>query len=287
MSPPDFTKRNVSDPQPQFDPVTGAPVLPGPAAYSAVDPAQTPEPFGYPGSPPAQGYPTTSYQAPGYPTSANPAAGYPPQGYPAQEYPAQGYPPAGYPGAGYPPGGPAQQYAPGYAAAGYPVAGQPPAGYPGGYAPVGYQMVPMYPVPGRPAKPGAATAASVLAYVQSGFVLIGSLVMFSGSAGLDDFSRGNNLSSELTVIGILTVLAGGLLIAGATTLLNRKPGLLLLGNALSIAVSLYFVLRLMDFVYGIALWVPILYAVLPIISIALACTTDVRTWARARTHDRE
>lgn len=274
--PPDFTKRNVGDPQPQFDPVTGAPLAPGeaayPQAYSSVDPAQHPDPFGYQGAPPAQaGYPSPGHPSPGYPSPSQPSPGYPTTGYPAAGYPAQPYPP------GYP----AQQYGP------YAAPGQPPPGYAGGYPPVGYQMVPMYPQQQRPAKPGAATAAAVLAYVQSGFVLIGSLVMFSGSAGLDDFSRGNSLSSELTVIGILTVLAGGLLIAGATTLLNRKPGLLLLGNALSIAVSLYFVLRLMDFVYGIALWVPILYAVLPIISVALACTTDVRAWARTRSHDRE
>lgn len=266
MSPPDFTKRNVSGPQPQFDPVTGAPLVPGepayPQAYSAVDPAQHPDPFGYPENPPVQ----SGYPVPGYPTTGYPAASYPPAGYPVQQYPL-----------GYP----AQQYAPGYAAPGYAAPGQPPPGYPGGYPPVGYQMVPMY--PRRPARPGGATAAAVLAYVQSGFVLIGGVVMFSGS----DLSRGNNLSSELTVIGILTVLAGGLLIAGATTLLSRKPALLLLGNALSIAISLYFVIRLMDFVYGVALWVPILFAVLPIISIALACTADVRAWARARNFDRE
>jgi len=269
MSPPDFTKRNVSGPQPQFDPVTGAPLLPGPAAYSAVDPAQAPDPFGYPGPPPGQaGYPTA-----GYPAAGNPGQAYPTQGYPAQGYQTQGYP--------------AQQYAPGYAAPGVGAPGQPPPGYPAGYAPVGYQMVPMYPAPQRPSKPGGATAAAVLAYVQSGFVLIGGITMFSGSAGLDDFDRGNDLSSELTVIGILTLLAGGLLIAGATTLLNRKPALLLMGNGLSIAVSLYFVIRLMDFAYGVALWVPILFAVLPIISTALACTGDVRTWTRARNFDRE
>ncbi len=273
MTGPDFTKRNVSGPQPQFDPVTGAPLLPGPAAYSAVDPAQ-PDPFGYPVAPPTPA---------GYPTQ-----GYPTQGYPAAGQPATGQPPAGYPGNGYPPAGYlAQQYAPGHGAPGYPGPGQPAPGHPAGYAPVGYPMMPMFPGPGRPTKPGGATAAAVLAYVQSGFVLIGGVVMFSGSAGLDDFDRGSNLSSELTVIGIITVLAGGLLIAGATTLLNRKPALLLIGNALSIAVSLYFVLRLMDFAYGIGLWVPILYAVLPIISVALACTADVRAWARARTYDRE
>ena len=277
MSPPDFTKRNVSGPPPEFDPVTGAPLFPGPAAYSAVDPAQTPDPFGYPGNPSGQaGYPGQAYPGQGYPGQAHPTAGYPSQGYP----PA-GPTPTGYPAQPYGPG-----YGPGYGPAGYPAAGQQP-GYPGGYPPVGYQMVPMYPVPQRATRPGGATAAAVLAYVQSGFVLIGGVVMFSGSAGLDSVRRGTSLSSELTVIGIITVLAGGLLIAGATTLLNRKPALLLLGNALSIAVSLYFVVRLADVAYGIGLWVPIIYAILPVISIALASSKDVRSWARARSYDQE
>ena len=272
MSPPDFTKRNVGGP-PEFDPVTGAPLYPGPAAYSAVDPAQTPDPFGYPGPPSGQ----AGHQGQGYPGQNYPTAGHPSQGYPAAGSTPPGYPPPGYPG---------QQYGQSYPNPGYAAAGPPP-GYGAGYPPVGYQMVPMYPVPQRATKPGGATAAAVLAYVQSGFVLIGGVVMFSGSAGLDSVRRGSSLSSELTVIGIITVLAGGLLIAGATTLLNRKPALLLLGNALSIAVSLYFVVRLLDVAYGIGLWVPIIYAILPVISIALASSKDVRSWARARSYDQE
>ena len=235
MSGPDFGQRNVSGAQPQFDPVTGAPL------------------------PPVLGYP-----AHGYPTSGYPQAGFSQSGYPQRGYPQPGYLQGGYPQPGYP---------------------QP--GHPAGYPPEGYQLVPMYPVQRPAAKPGGATAAAVLAYVQSGFVLIGGVVMFFGSAGLDSFGRNGSLSSELTVIGIVALLAGGLLIAGATTLLNRKPALLLLGNALSIAISLYFVIRLIDFVDGIALWVPILYAVLPVISTALACTRDVRAWARAGRFDRE
>lgn len=273
MTGPDFTKRGPSGAQ-QFDPVTGAPLPPGPAAYSAVDPTLAADPFGYPGAPPTASGPVGGYPAGGYPTT-----GY---GAPATGY--QGYPAAGAPGPGYP----GQQYSsPGYGPPAYSAPGQPPAGYPGGYAPIGYQLMPMYPVPQRPIRPGGATAAAVLAYVQSGFVLIGGISMFSGSAGLDSLSRGSDLSSELTVIGIITVLAGGLLIAGATTLLGRKPGLLLMGNGLSIAISLYFLVRLMNSILSFGLWVPILFAVLPVISIALACSADVRAWARARRYDQE
>lgn len=269
MTGPDFTKRGPTASQ-QFDPVTGAPLPPGPAAYSAVDPMQAADPFGYLGTPPtAGGLPF------GYPGSY-PATGY---GPPATGY--QSYPAAAAPGPGYP----GQQYPPGYGPPAYSAPGQPPAGRPAGYAPIGYQLMPMYPFPQRPTRPGGATAAAVLAYVQSGFVLIGGISMFSGSAGLDSLSRGGDLSSELTVIGIITVLAGGLLIAGATTMLGRKPALLLLGNGLAVAISLYFVVRLMNSFLSFGVWLPILFAVLPVISTALACSTDVRAWVRARRHD--
>ncbi len=196
-----------------FDPLTGQPLPPGPAAYSAVDP-----------------------YAP--PTGSQP--GHPQPGYPQQ---------------------------PGY--------------------PAGYQLVPMYQVPRRPPRPGAAVAAAVLAYVQSGFVLIGGISLFSGASELGynterAFTGGSRISSELTVVAIITILAGGLLIAGATTVLNRKPVLLTIGCALSLAISVYFVIRLVDFVGGIGLWVPIFFAILPIISIALTKGSEVRAWVRAR-----
>jgi len=216
-----------------FDPLTGQPLPPGPAAYSAVDP-----------------------YAP--PTGSQP--GHPQPGYPQSGYPQTGYPQSGYAQPGYP-----QQ--PGY--------------------PAGYQLVPMYQVPRRPPRPGAAVAAAVLAYVQSGFVLIGGISLFSGASELGynterALTGGSRISSELTVVAIITILAGGLLIAGATTVLNRKPVLLTIGCALSLGISVYFVIRLVDFVGGIGLWVPILFAILPIISIALTKGSEVRAWVRAR-----
>jgi hypothetical protein len=200
-----------------YDPITGQPLPPGPAAYSAVDP--------YAAQP--------SYQ----------------QGY------QQGYPPAG-----------------------------PPPGYPPYGAPMGYQLVPMYPA--RPAKPGAAVAASVLGYVQGGLAIFGGIILLSATSTADNFGFNSRLSSELTVVGILILVTGGLLIAGATTMLNRRTGLLAVGCALSIAISVYFVIKLADFVGGGSIWVPIVYAILPIISAALSMGSEVRAWSRTRNTDR-
>ena len=190
-----------------------------------------------------------------------------------------------YAAAGYPPPTLAQP------AFGPPAGYQPPFGGPGGYplspaygVPPGYQLVPIYPMPPpRPLRPGGAVAAAVLGYVQSGFVLIGSIALFTGAAGFQ--AVGTRISGELTTVAVIALIAGALLIAGATTLLNRKPALLTVGASLSIAISIYFVIRLSDFVLDVAVWVPILYAVLPILMIALSAGTQVRAWVRARTFD--
>ncbi|QNK81178.1 hypothetical protein [Nakamurella sp. PAMC28650] len=158
--------------------------------------------------------------------------------------------------------------------------GHAPPGYPG-QPPPGYQFVPMYPlVPVRPPKPGGAIAAAVLAFVQAGFVLIGSVFMFSGASFSTNGDR-NRYSSEFTVIGFVLLVVGGLLIAGGTTMLNRRSTLLGVGGLLSIALSVYFVIRLTDFAFGLAVWVPIIYAVLPILAIALSMGSDVRSWIKS------
>ncbi|SDO37714.1 hypothetical protein SAMN04515671_0746 [Nakamurella panacisegetis] len=151
-----------------------------------------------------------------------------------------------------------------------------------GYPPVGYQLVPIYPMyQQQPPKPGGAVAAAVLSFVQAGFVLMGALVILTGAAGFDSVDR--SLSSEFTVIGILTMIAGGLLIAGGVTILGRRPALLGVGCGLSIAISVYFVIRLSDYAgLDFAIWVPLIYAVLPIIAIALSLGADVRAWSRNR-----
>ena len=191
-----------------------------------------------------------------------------------------GFNPGGYDpvtGQPLPPGPPAYSAVDPYA---------PPAPYSapafGGYPPAGYQYVPMYPmVPAVPRKPGGAVAAAVLGFVQSAFVLLGALVILTGAAGFDSID--NSLSSEFTVVGILTLISGGLLIAGGVTILNRRPALLSVGCGLSVAISVYFVIRLSDYSgLDFALWLPLIYAVLPIIAIALSLGADVRAWSRAR-----
>ena len=228
------------------------------------------DPYGWPGLPAPGPQPGPDYQQAYDPVTGRPLPPGPP-GYSAVDPYAA---PAGYAPPAYRPA-----YQPGYPP-GYPPAGYPPVGYPpAGYAP-GYPFVPMYPmVAMRPPKPGGAVAAAVLAFVQAGFVLIGSVFMFTGASFTTD-GQGNRYSSEFTVIGFVLLIVGGLLIAGGTTMLGRRSTLLAVGGLLSIAMSVYFVVRLTDFAFGVAVWVPIVYAVLPVIAIALSMGSDVRTWIR-------
>jgi hypothetical protein len=213
--------------------------------------------------------PVTGQALPPGPAAYSAVDPYAAPAYPPPNYPPPGYPPPGYPGPGYP----QSAYPAGYGAQGPPAYGVPP----------GYQMVPMYPLaPARPPKPGGAVAAAVLGYIQSGFVLIGGVFLFSGAAGFEILDT--RVGGELTVVAILAVIAGGLLVAGATTLLNRKPVLLNIGAVLSLIISLYFIIRLSNFEFGVV-WVPIIYAVLPILSMAMAAGREVRAWVRAGTFD--
>ena len=236
--------------------------------YGLQQPGSNPDPLsaarglpgvGYPAYDPITGQPLTS--------------GAPPAGYPYQ--PPPGYPaaPPVYPVAGQlPPAHPAQ-YPPGYP-------------YPGGY-PQGVQMVPIYGgypmVPAKPSRPGAATAAAVLAFVQSGFVLIGGISLLSGASEFGSSFRYGSLSSEFTVVAIITLIAGGLLIGGGATLLSRKSVWITAGCLVSLGVSVYWVVRISGVPYAsLGLWAPILFAVLPIIALSLTMGRDVRAWIRAR-----
>ncbi|CAN5182890.1 hypothetical protein BH20ACT5_BH20ACT5_20500 [soil metagenome] len=163
--------------------------------------------------------------------------------------------------------------------------GQPPYTPPpqyGGYPPVGYGQPPYgapqygspYGMPTGPQRPGGALAAAVLAYIQAGLVLIGSLVVLTGATA----------SAEWLVVAIAQLVSVGLLIFGAVQLTSgtgRK--VLLVGNAGQLALVLYWSIRLAtvgDAVneigdFGGAFVLPLFYAVLPAIGLGLSYTSAV------------
>jgi hypothetical protein len=240
------------------------------------------------------------------PPNPDPQSGLPGIGYTAHD-PVTGQPlgrpdaygqqsPTGQPV--YQPSGPA-----GYP--GYPAQPGYPAVYPG-YPQPGYGMVPMYGVPmvaPGPARPGGATAAAVLQFVQSAFVLIGGIYTIiaaslvqaistatirSGSYYYEDYSGLDRVLSSyktaIIVVAVATVVAGGLLIAGGVTLLGRKTPITLVACLLSLGISVFWIVIITQLSsYASAfLWIPIVYAVLPIIALALALGSGVRGWSASR-----
>lgn len=233
-----------------------------------------------------------------YGTSAYPTAEYsgPPQSqaYPAPElqdpsyagpYPAQGgYQTPGYPSPGYPASG---QAAPGYPAHGYPP--NPVYGAPYGYPPYGYGG------PRGPVRPGAATASAVLMFIQAAVVLISTLyVLFFASlaSGLNSYGVGSNsLETELTIIGVLQLVSVGLLIFAGVQLVggntNGRP-LTMIACGAQLGLTVYWMVRissLPDFnTDGSTFFfvVPLMYAVLPVVGLALGVGKPVTDYIAAK-----
>lgn len=212
------------------------------------------------GETPKSDYPQPGYSQQGYPQAGYPqTAAYPQPGYPQQGYPQQGYPPAGYPQPGYP--------QPGF----------PQPGYPQG----AYNLL-----PAKPPKPGSVKGAAVLAFVQSGFVIVGGIYTFGGGAILSDveFNDTTGLGTQIIILGVLSLLAGGLLIAGGVSAFNRKFTLLLAGAGLSLALSVWWIIMITAYDIPVLtsgfLVLAIVFAVMPILSIALLLGSTSQRWSK-------
>lgn len=185
------------------------------------------------------------------------------------------------------PGPPAGNWAgpSGYAApppAGYPAQGAyQPSGYPGGYPGYG----PMGPV--GPRRPGAATAAGVLSIVHASWVLFIGILLLAGASWAVDITdsmgrRGSEGVGEIFVVAIATTVVGALGLAGGIQIFGGRRALLVWANALSLLISLYWLIRT-----GFApefFWLPLLHSVLPIMAIALALSTGTTQWLATRPH---
>lgn len=209
-------------------------------------------------------------------------AGPPPTGYGPPSQPGDPYAGGPYPGGPYP-----DNRAPGW---GYP----PP--YPTGY---GAPMVAAYPgyapIPPGERRPGTLTASAVLGYVNAGFLILMSVVLFSTNSIIDNLNRydyydHSNLSTEFAIDAFLNLIAAGLLIAGAISMTNRTA----LGRLL---YSVGAVLVLAESVYWLARWArkdggsyltpyPLMFIAVAVVGLSLAWVGGATAWfnrAAART----
>lgn len=201
------------------------------------------------------GYPQ---QPGGYPQS--PPAGFPqPGGYPQQQggYPQS--PPAGFP------------QAPSYAqgAGGLPVA-------PTDYGEVGSSI-----------RPGSATAAAVLAFVQGGITAITTII---GIAGISNNASDVGLAWLLLLAQVAGVI---LLIVGGVQLMQGKSRVLLLvGCGLELAICLFYIavfsliptFGVSDVEAGktVLILAAVFFAVMPTISLIMGAGSATSQWMRAR-----
>lgn len=208
------------------------------------------------GYPQQGGYP----QAPGYPQT--PGQGQPAQGYP--QSPAYGQPAQGYPQS--PPyGQPAQ---------GYPQA--PAAAY--GNMPSAPQEYSSGPIP----RPGSATAAAVLAFVQAGITVIPGVLQLIGAFGANVDS---SIMAETLAVAVVTLIGVGLLITGGVQLMGGKTrNILIAGAATELAICLYYVIKALaidsgdlagasevaNMAKGVIVGFAVFFAIMPTISLVMS-----------------
>ncbi len=168
--------------------------------------------------------------------------------------------------------------------------GYPPASYdprypagPGGYGQPGYppQYGTPYGPPGGQQRPGAALAAAVLSYIQAGLVLFCTFFVLAAGSG----------STEFLLIGVLQLVSVGLLIFGAVQLTSGTGRMMLIwASGLQLALVVYYLIRFSllasDFDFdensGVAVVIPLFFAVMPAVALALSLNSAVSRFVTAK-----
>lgn len=220
------------------------------------------------GYPQQGGYP----QAPGYPQT-------PGQGQPAQGYPQS--PPYGQPAQGYPQSPPYGQPAQGYPQA--PAYGNMPA------APQEYSSGPI-------PRPGTATAAAVLAFVQAGITAIpgvlGLIGFFQANSNVESSTKAQALAVAIAVlIGVALLITGGVQLLG-----GKSRNLLIAGAAIELAICVYYIIQAltldvggndafdnaMNVAKGALVGFAIFFAIMPIISLIMSVGATTTQFLQSR-----
>lgn len=207
-------------------------------------------------------------QQPGQP--GQPGGGYPQT--PGQGQPAQGYPqspPYGQPAQGYPQAQPYPQ-APGYGA-------MPPA-------PPEYSSGPI-------PRPGTATTAAVLAFVQAGITLIPTVILLAGlfqATDADASDTGMGWAVTLAqVLGVVLLIVGGVQILG-----GKSRAMLIAGAAVELACSVFWIILIsgvdsggfdvIDTGKGVIIGIAIFFAIMPTISLVMSVGATTTQFLQSR-----
>lgn len=211
------------------------------------------------------------------PSSWDPNAGQqsaPGEGQPGQ-YGQYGQQPPSNPTTGpqsYPQSAPQPAHGSGY---------QQPYGQQHGYGGSGYGGGPVE-------KPGAVTGAAVLGFIQAGLTIISTALLFIGLAG------GSDAPADFWVVAVAQLAGIVLLIFGSVQLMSGlKRSLYLIAVLLQLALSLYWLLRVLIGISGIdvagvgeavGVWIVVVavFTIMPLIGLILALGSSVTRYLASR-----
>lgn len=141
-------------------------------------------------------------------------------------------------------------------------------------------------------RPGSATAAAVLGFVQAGLTLCTTIVILFVLASVPATVD----TGELTLAWIVTIAqaaGAGMLIYGSVQLLGGVDRMIyLVAAGIEVAICLYYLVRILsadvsdtlpstvDGRPALAVF-PILFAAMPVVGLGLAATAAVNTWTRS------
>jgi hypothetical protein len=144
-------------------------------------------------------------------------------------------------------------------------------------------------------RPGSATAAAVLAFVQAGITVIPGILQLVGAFGTSDIDTA--IMAETLAAAIVTLIGVALLIIGGVQLLGGKSrSMMIVGAAVELVICLYYVIKALaidsgdlegvssaiDMAKGVIVGFAIFFAIMPTISLVMSVGSTTTQFLQSR-----
>jgi hypothetical protein len=144
-------------------------------------------------------------------------------------------------------------------------------------------------------RPGSATAAAVLAFVQAGITVIPGILQLVGAFGTSDIDTA--IMAETLAAAIVTLIGVALLIIGGVQLLGGKSrSMMIVGAAVELVICLYYVIKALaidsgdlegvssaiDMAKGVIVGFAIFFAIMPTISLVMSVGATTTQFLQSR-----
>jgi hypothetical protein len=152
-------------------------------------------------------------------------------------------------------------------------------------APAEYSSGPM-------GRPGVATAAAVLAFVQAGITAIPGIIQLVAAGGNADNLGGATIAEGLAV-AVIELIGVALLITGGVQLMGGKSrSMIIAGAAIELVICLYYIIRILavdsagldavNVAKGVTVGFAIFFAIMPTISLVLSLGATTTQFLQSR-----